>query len=600
MRYCRPHIQRLLLYILLIGAASCTYSPSQEQSAANFTDRVEIELNAALTRIAAVSPQSDRIELSFQASDQLHIAVIQDNLVTFGSSSAPLRIREALPVKLEHPIDASRPYRVVGYVGNASWEKESGKAVIRLNPPRLSHSLEEAINSGCFTFSSEVASGKRFTAQLHSLGSVFEVRIFGKTEGKLSKINFYAANRKKWTIGRGVSRFAAADNQFISEAAESNEVDFHPDVDLKPEAAQSIYLWLPIIHTENLELGMDFTVNGHSQRMDGSISLETADRNKVYLMHTEISEYSITPNYLKDRKEWTFSRENWMSNYSANTPLNYLLIPGTHDSGTSVMGGLLKKTQEDSIYHQLQKGIRYLDIRLHNDTRRHRLEIYHGSFGSGLEFREDVMKVVTGWLKNHPTETIVMLVKEENGSPGSNVAWIEEMKKVLEDYRTVFLKNLSPSTTLGEARGKIVLVSRGNMLNIGCMTVGWPGSDSGTVELCDEKEEKAFDIFVQDKYSGGGNWDKANLVKQICEQSVGNYRKRVWTWNYVSFTYRLRSIWSIAQDINPQIRNYLNQTTKERKRFHGIMIMDFATAGSGPSTVSAILNNGLQETENTF
>ena len=75
--------------------------------------------------------------------------------------------------------------------------------------------------------------------------------------------------------------------------------------------------------------------------------------------------------------EQTILGNNWMSGLSDDTKLCDINIPGTHDSGTTyttaVISGIIASCQDDTIPEQLQKGIRYLDIRCDGD-----LDINHG------------------------------------------------------------------------------------------------------------------------------------------------------------------------------------------------------------------------------
>lgn len=107
----------------------------------------------------------------------------------------------------------------------------------------------------------------------------------------------------------------------------------------------------------------------------------------------------------------TVSLNAWMGAINDNTLLSALSIPGTHDSGARVepIGGTAK-CQNLSISEQLEAGTRYLDIRCRHigDA----FAIHHGSIYQNLNFN-DVVTACYNFLNAHPTETIIMSVKEE-------------------------------------------------------------------------------------------------------------------------------------------------------------------------------------------
>ena len=96
---------------------------------------------------------------------------------------------------------------------------------------------------------------------------------------------------------------------------------------------------------------------------------------------------------------------SWMESVDGSTYLSQMSIPGTHDSAASSKDSLLCedytfcKTQEKTIYEQLNGGVRFLDIRLKHihDT----FQIYHGPLTLDLSF-DEVLIMVTTFLKAYP------------------------------------------------------------------------------------------------------------------------------------------------------------------------------------------------------
>ena len=80
--------------------------------------------------------------------------------------------------------------------------------------------------------------------------------------------------------------------------------------------------------------------------------------------------------------------------------------------------------------------------------------VYHGMRDQRSTFRQ-VLAELTGFLKAHPTETVILSVKDEvRNEDFSRLVWLDMTK--YEDLW--FLENRVPS--LGEVRGKAVLLTR--------------------------------------------------------------------------------------------------------------------------------------------
>lgn len=100
----------------------------------------------------------------------------------------------------------------------------------------------------------------------------------------------------------------------------------------------------------------------------------------------------------------------WMASIPDSANLSSLSIPGSHDTFTSKVPLIGYQTQNFDLQDQLRAGLRYFDVRtrLANDT----LRIYHGSVDTGWTY-VDVILALFDFLDKHPTEAIVMRLKEE-------------------------------------------------------------------------------------------------------------------------------------------------------------------------------------------
>ena len=134
-----------------------------------------------------------------------------------------------------------------------------------------------------------------------------------------------------------------------------------------------------------------------------------------------------------DRTEVPDSAD-WMGKLPDEMPLNAIVIPGTHDSGTQyVQLAFFSKCQALSIGSQLEAGFRYLDIRLSVDGERMRLK--HGftdcktgpmPWSAALSL-EDVLRQCYTFLAEHPTETVIFAVKQEHGDES-----VEQFERCLD------------------------------------------------------------------------------------------------------------------------------------------------------------------------
>ena len=271
----------------------------------------------------------------------------------------------------------------------------------------------------------------------------------------------------------------------------------------------------------------------------------------------------------------------WMSHVDGSKYLDELSIPGTHDSGTCSVDNdtepqtSLAKCQQDYIPTQLLEGIRYFDIRLGKGDDP---GIDHGGFylfkkdGNFLHL-SDVMGYFTTFLKENPTEALIMLVSRGNDE-ATDEGITTAFAKVMDENPDLFYTS-SRVPTLGEVRGKIVLLRRfrlaGNSVSghtWGLDLTEWDDkakahSDSTTMCLVQDargfeetddagtKEPYCTKVYAQDKYKLSGT-DKLiwvdNALKKTTELTRGNVdvedadgakvqvQERCWSINYTSCT----------------------------------------------------------------
>jgi len=284
---------------------------------------------------------------------------------------------------------------------------------------------------------------------------------------------------------------------------------------------------------------------------------------------------------------------NWMSKVPDAQSLSRMTIPGTHETmalyenlpGTA-------KCQTNTLSEQLNYGIRCLDIRgrhLNNA-----LPIHHGVVYQRANF-SDVLDTATSFLSNNPTETIVMLLKEEYTASGNTRSYEDTVKSYLTKYPAkYFYKGWKPCTkipTLGEARGKIVLVRRFPG-KIGISATPWPDNANGVVN--------AGSLFrIQDLYKlnynvlnpdNSENFDKKwsatyEGLLQASENTEGKYFHLTYSSGAIYYL-GVPSIPEFAYDMNPRVNGFFNRYSYG---CFGAVMMDFVT----PELIAKVYRSGV-------
>lgn len=202
---------------------------------------------------------------------------------------------------------------------------------------------------------------------------------------------------------------------------------------------------------------------------------------------------------------------NWMKNIPDEMLISQINLVGTHDSATQfVRFKYFSKCQNKNIFDQLSMGIRFLDIRLKFDGEK--LKLNH-SFLSCKKARNkkedllfsDIFKNCKLFLKENPTETIIMCIKREAGKKEEET-FDYFYKNYIENSDVFYTKNSVP--TLKEVRGRIVLLNRcgadiNNTIytdnNTGINLTGWPYQHSRK-EACLQKVLIAKRNSISDEY----------------------------------------------------------------------------------------------------
>ena len=279
---------------------------------------------------------------------------------------------------------------------------------------------------------------------------------------------------------------------------------------------------------------------------------------------------------------------NWMKNLADEITISEINLPGTHNSCTKkVQFSYLSKCHDLSIYEQLNIGVRYLDIRveIYGDKLKtvHSITDCYTTHGKKKKLLLDyVLEDCKKFLKENPTETIILCVKRDDG-PSSEETFDLFYNNYLKDEPLWFTENRIPF--LGEVRGKMVLFNRCHVdfknenytdQNTGLRLSNWPDLPKNS-EICYSevpvyKQDKTYDetYIVQDMYklSPKEKWHKAVLplvINPPQEESL--------FLNYFSAANFILSPRIYAKYI---LKNFQKIPLQKHKKY-GWLILDFPT-----------------------
>lgn len=290
--------------------------------------------------------------------------------------------------------------------------------------------------------------------------------------------------------------------------------------------------------------------------------------------------------------------KNWMADINSNRDLLSLMIPGTHDCVTKyVQFEHISKTQDLTIYEQLNMGIRALDIRVESSG--NRLKMVHGTakafttpnkLGKQMDM-EYVLGACYDFLRENPTETIVFQFKNDNGKENEKCFDNLFFTYISKNPEIWFSENRVPK--LDEVRGRIYLIRRCKMAdrqeftakNTGLDFSGWVEQDTVSPNplTLNTGGEAPAKFIVQDrfKYKPQPRWEEC--IKPFLDKAKpfdGTY-----IIDYLSTAGGLKGPRKNAEYINPQFMKYPLDPAK----YYGTIYCDFPTK----ELIMKIINSNL-------
>ena len=296
----------------------------------------------------------------------------------------------------------------------------------------------------------------------------------------------------------------------------------------------------------------------------------------------------------------------WMKAIRGETRLTEITIPGTHDScarkfNNDWLVSSTAKCQSLNIPGQLDAGIRFLDIRCEVDSSTYSVKTVHGSAdcwdGDDYYYLDFVFQHIYNWLDAHPSETVLVSIKEDDGNAGAAVFTSAVYEYIHgygqnkyfygQDYNYHDYWYLGKSVpTLDEVRGKCVLMNRFDQI---IATSGSTASEeeSGQKVKWGDYSDTSYatpvyanvtntntgvgTFHVQDHYKW--NTDSKKLATQEM-LSLGHYRGEYY-FNFSSTVSdsTIPNPSNLAEKVNAGYATFTYNRTKPS----GIFAMDFAT-----------------------
>ena len=297
------------------------------------------------------------------------------------------------------------------------------------------------------------------------------------------------------------------------------------------------------------------------------------------------------------------SPKDWMSKLDESTPLSKINIPGTHDSGSYTLTDPVKsvwaKTQELDYKGQLEKGIRFFDIR-GRATSDNSIGVHHGVVYLHHNFG-DFVKIAKQFLTENSGETIILSMKKDH-DPAEGVT--KNFPEIFKDsyfdydeYKDYFYHEMEMDPKLKDVKGKIVLFNRMGQTSINSgygmeKGIHWPDNQSFETKINNDM----LTLHVQDEYKDS-YYPKVDAIKKLLEKSKNETTDNNLYVNFLSVSSggtAFNSAYYYASYINPEIAKYINENKNMRT---GWLIMDYAGyEWSGyPDIIKAVIDSNKEK-----
>lgn len=277
---------------------------------------------------------------------------------------------------------------------------------------------------------------------------------------------------------------------------------------------------------------------------------------------------------------------NWMSAIPDDWKMGWFTIPGTHETCAryeSVPDTAI--CQKLTLRQLLDAGVRFLDIRCRHIQ--NSFAIHHGREFQKLYF-DNVLEEVQSFLRDNPSETILMSVKKEHTDSGNTRSFVDTFNDYLSRFPELFdlratVPALGSKGAPDSVRGKVLLVRRfGATAPFGLDADAWPYSplqpfNNGTFRVQDwcwlpDSSEATFNTKF-----GQFLLLRREAMTSTDDQIVYLNFSSAFDKNWVGIP---KSLWAVSQHMNPRIQRLMTDPTSEgyaTRGRGGVINMDFVT-----------------------
>ncbi|KAA8648616.1 hypothetical protein EYZ11_001573 [Aspergillus tanneri] len=323
------------------------------------------------------------------------------------------------------------------------------------------------------------------------------------------------------TVATNVTR-AAEPVAVLSDDANPFE---HNDVDIRVEPFTAVKTELrTFIDSEKERLRWIIEVDGEKHQIQTPVPTAESATMKA---QCENPRFKLTGVYVTPESHLAiYSSANlhaWMGELKDSTLLSSLSIPGTHNSPTCHVAPPSVRCQAVGPREQLRNGVRFFDIRVQpqypNEPSKDELILVHSVFPislTGNKYFRDLMREVDDFLNQNPSETLIISLKREG--PGEHTD--EQLARILHDHYASSWYKEPKIPTLGEARGKVVLMRRFNIpqnLKDEHGGRGWGIDASAWADNCANATCASGQICIQDFYEVQETQNIGQKIKYVTE-----------------------------------------------------------------------------------
>lgn len=300
----------------------------------------------------------------------------------------------------------------------------------------------------------------------------------------------------------------------------------------------------------------------------------------------------------------------WMAFLEDDAFICQLSIPGAHDAcassftGWSVIGAAVAgKVQTMSVQQMLPLGVRLFDLRPNNQ-----LNIHHGILQTSSTF-SGIMEQLRDYVISNPTEFCVVLIRHESEGDSGNDSFADKMQQCLANFAD-YLVDFRPNLTVGEARGKILFLSRDDYNGPirGGKVTDWRDNQSDINNMlgahCYGLGTYKCPLWSQGYYEYSDVNAKKNVIRAMLDKSWQLSGKYNYTWvinglDGYTGTYTNSATQTNAKTVNPYMQQLLASGSYNGPA--GLVFMDYCCDGDndgyyGLSLTKELINHNFRYT----